>query len=82
MTRIVLRLPLWAVRWRRAKTLETPALLAALVWLCALPVILLLTLPFFGAGVALTVAAVALLAMLLVCLGICMERSEDSARSP
>lgn len=82
MARIGLRLPAWAWRWRRAKAFETPMLLALLVWLCTLPVILLLTLPFFGLSVGLTVAALVLVATLLVCLGICMERSEDSSRSP
>lgn len=73
--------PPWSWRWPRRRIHDAPLLLALLVWLCALPVILLLTIPFFGPTVGLSAAAAALIAILLVCLGICSSASENEPAS-
>lgn len=64
--------PPWAWRSRRTRDIEPPLMLALLLWLCALPLVLLLLAPFFGLNTALGAAAVLLIAILLVCFGICM----------
>lgn len=69
--KIVWVAPAWAWRWRRVRGADAPLLLALLLWLCTLPVVLLLATPFFGVNTALIVAAVVLIAILLVCFGIC-----------
>lgn len=45
--------------------------LAILIWMCALPLVGLLILPFFGWKISLLVAAVLLIAVLIICSGIC-----------
>lgn len=50
---------------------DTTLLLTLFVWLCALPFILLLTVPFFGWQVGLLAAAVALFAVLIICYALC-----------
>ena len=50
---------------------DTTLLLTLLIWFCALPFILLLTVPFFGWQVGLLAAAIALFIALLVCYAIC-----------
>ncbi|MGH2349425.1 MAG: hypothetical protein ACRDFT_08180 [bacterium] len=67
--------PPWRWRWGRGKIGDAPLLLALLLWVCALPLILLLTIPFFGLTVGVSAALVALIAILLVCLGICSSPS-------
>ncbi|MGH2373225.1 MAG: hypothetical protein ACRDIC_07050, partial [bacterium] len=65
--KVVWAVPPWAWRLRRVKVAEAPLLLALLLWLCTLPLVLLLVSPFFGLNTALIVAAVVLIAILLVC---------------
>lgn len=67
--------PPWRWKWPRSWLRETPLLMTLLLWLCALPAVLLLTIPFLGVKAGLTIAAGLLVAMLLVCLGLCS--SED-----
>lgn len=62
--------PPWMWRRRRAE-IEGPLWLALLLWLCTLPLVLLLVVPFFGWTVGLTAATILLIAILLICLGIC-----------
>lgn len=50
---------------------ETTFLLTLVVWLCALPFILLLTVPFFGWQVGALAVAAALLVVLAVCYALC-----------
>lgn len=50
---------------------DTPLITALLVWLCTLPLIALVILPFFGLQVAVAVAAGLLLLALLVCWALC-----------
>ncbi|MHB8776593.1 MAG: hypothetical protein ACYC6R_02375 [Anaerolineales bacterium] len=45
--------------------------LAIIVWMCTLPLIGMLVLPLFGLNVGLMVAAVLLIAILVICWGIC-----------
>ena len=45
--------------------------LALILWLCSLPLIGLLIIPFFGLKVAAVVALALFFAMMLVCWGIC-----------
>jgi hypothetical protein len=49
---------------------ETMALTLVL-WLCALPLVALLVVPFFGLSVAAVVAVLLLVVMLITCWGIC-----------
>lgn len=50
---------------------DTTLLLTLLIWLCALPFILLLTVPFLGWQVGILAAAIALFIGLLICYAIC-----------
>ncbi|GER78837.1 MAG: hypothetical protein HZC39_13190 [Chloroflexi bacterium] len=45
--------------------------LAFLIWLCTLPLIGLLVIPFFGLKVGLIVAVVLFIAVMVVCWGVC-----------
>ena len=45
--------------------------LATVIWMCTLPLVGLLVLPFFGLKISLLVAAVLLIFMLVVYWGIC-----------
>lgn len=55
--------------WRNVH--DTTLLLTLFLWLCALPLILLFTVPFFGWQVGLLAAAIALFAALIVCYTLC-----------
>lgn len=46
-------------------------LLSLALWLCALPIVLLLSVPFFGWQGGLGAAIITLLATIVVCWGIC-----------
>lgn len=50
---------------------DAPLITALLVWLCTVPLIALVILPFFGLPVAVAVAAGLLLLALLVCWALC-----------
>ncbi|MFQ5614098.1 MAG: hypothetical protein ACE5H9_18410 [Anaerolineae bacterium] len=50
---------------------DLPVILAVFVWLCTLPLVALLVVPFFGWGVGLTVAAVLLVIILSLCWLLC-----------
>ncbi len=50
---------------------DTTLLLTMFLWLCALPFILLFTVPFFGWQVGILVAAIALFAALVICYRLC-----------
>ena len=45
--------------------------LAIIVWMCTLPLVGLLVFPFFGLKISLLVLAGLLIAILLICWGIC-----------
>lgn len=45
--------------------------LAILTWMCTLPLVGLLIFPFFGLKISLLVAAALLIAVVLICRGIC-----------
>jgi hypothetical protein len=45
--------------------------LAVLVWMCTLPLVGLLVFPFFGLKISLIVASALLIAVLVLCWGIC-----------
>ncbi len=45
--------------------------LAIVIWMCALPLVGLLILPFFGLKISLLVSAGLLIAILAICWGIC-----------
>ena len=45
--------------------------LAIVIWMCMLPLVGLLILPFFGLKVSLLAAAGLLIAVLIICWGIC-----------
>ena len=53
------------------QTHDTTMLLSLFLWLCALPLILLLTVPFFGWESGIFIAAVALVGLTLVCYALC-----------
>lgn len=48
--------------------------LIMVVWLCALPFVVLLVIPLFGIQVALVAAAALLIAMLVYCWGACIPQ--------
>lgn len=50
---------------------DTTLLLTLFLWLCALPFILLLTVPFFGWHVGILAAAIALFVGLVICHALC-----------
>ena len=50
---------------------DTTMVLSLALWLCALPIVLLLTVPFFGWQVGIGAAIITLLAALVACWGIC-----------
>ncbi len=50
---------------------DTTLLLTLFLWLCTLPFILLLAIPYFGWQVGILAAAIALLAALIVCYALC-----------
>lgn len=52
-------------------TYDTTMLLTLFVWLCALPFILLLTVPFFGWQLSILAAIIALVVVLIVCYALC-----------
>lgn len=60
------------MRWQ-SSDLETPLLMTLLIWLCALPVVVLLIGPWLGMKVALGVVAGLLVALLVICWMLCME---------
>lgn len=45
--------------------------LVIIIWMCALPLVGLLIFPFFGLKISLLVSAGLLIAILLICQGIC-----------
>lgn len=45
--------------------------LAIIIWMCALPLVGLLIFPFFGLKISLLVSAGLLIAILVICRGIC-----------
>ena len=51
---------------------DTPLILTIFIWLCLLPLVALLVVPFFGWGVGLTVAGVLLVVMLVLCWLLCV----------
>ena len=53
------------------QTHDTTMLLSLFLWLCALPLILLLTVPFFGWELGIFIAAIALVGLTLVCYALC-----------
>lgn len=53
------------------QTHDTTMLLTLFLWLCALPFVLLLTVPFFGWQLGILTAAIALLMVLVVCYAVC-----------
>ncbi len=52
-----------------------PMALTLSVWLCALPFVLLLTVPLFGLKVAATIAAGLLLVLAAACRGVCAAKA-------
>ena len=52
-------------------THDTTMLLTLFLWLCALPVVLLLTVPFFGWQLGILAVAGALLLSLVLCYALC-----------
>ncbi len=54
---------------------QTPLLVAIGLWLCTLPLMLLLAMPFIGAGKAWTILALLLVAFLAICLRLCDQRT-------
>ena len=52
---------------------ETLAL-ALVVWLCSMPLVLLLAVPFLGWRTGATIGVTWLLALLIICFGICLHR--------
>ncbi|HZQ10437.1 MAG TPA: hypothetical protein VFD70_27910 [Anaerolineae bacterium] len=53
------------------QTHDTTMLLTIFLWLCALPFVLLLTVPFFGWQLGILASAIALLMTLAVCYALC-----------
>ncbi len=51
---------------------DTTMLLALVVWMCAVPLVLVLTLPFFGWQGGLTAAVVTFLLALALCWVVCL----------
>lgn len=47
--------------------------LSLVLWLCSLPLIALLVLPFFGPGAALSTALALLVIFLALCWGVCLR---------
>jgi fatty acid desaturase len=50
---------------------DTPVILALFVWVCTLPLVGLLVVPFFGWGVGIMVAVALLIAILIMCWLLC-----------
>ncbi len=50
---------------------DTPVSLALFVWVCTLPLIGLVVVPFLGLGISLTVAVALLIIILVVCWLLC-----------
>ncbi len=63
------------------KLTQTPLLLAVGLWLCTLPLVLLLAVPFLGMGKAWTIAALLLVAFLAICLRLCEQRAVTDWRN-
>ena len=57
--------------WYRISRYFDDMVLAILIWMCTLPLVGLVILPFFGLGISLLVAAVLLICMLVVCWCMC-----------
>lgn len=57
------------------KDVQTPLSLTVGVWLCCLPIILLLVIPFFGWKVGAIGALVLFGILLVVCFGICTTKA-------
>ena len=53
------------------QTHDTTMLLTLFLWLCALPFVLLLTVPFFGWQLGVLAAAIALFIALIICYALC-----------
>ncbi len=51
---------------------DTTMLLALVIWLCIVPFVLALTLPFFGWQGGLTAAVITLFIALALCWGVCL----------
>lgn len=51
---------------------DTTMFLTLMLWLCALPIVLLVTLPFFGWQGGITAAVITFLIVLALCWGICL----------
>ncbi len=56
---------------------DVPVILALFIWICTLPLLGLLVVPFFGWGVGLAVAVVLLIAILTVCWLLCFGALTD-----
>lgn len=54
--------------------------LAFMVWLCTLPLVAIFVMPFFGLAVGGGVALALLLALALICSGVCGWRVEKQKR--
>lgn len=57
---------------------DTTMLLSLALWLCAVPIVLLVVVPFFGWRAGVGAAIVALLLALLVCWGICFYPNSNT----
>lgn len=57
--------------FRRFTSLFDDMALAIVIWMCTLPVVGLLVVPFFGLKAGLVVAAALLITAMVICWGIC-----------
>ncbi len=63
---------------------EATMFYSLMLWLCVLPIVLLITVPFFGWQGGLSAAIITLLATIVVCWGICFFpkiSTEDNANA-
>ncbi|MBI5035040.1 MAG: hypothetical protein HZB51_31335 [Chloroflexi bacterium] len=51
---------------------DTTMVLTSMLWVCILPVVLILTIPVFGWQGGLTAAAISFFIMLALCWGVCL----------
>ncbi len=65
------------MRWQSSDR-ETPLWMALLIWLCALPVVMLLAGPWLGTKAALGIAVGLLLALLTICWMLCVENLDPN----
>lgn len=57
--------------WRQFASHFDDMVLAIIIWMCTLPLVGLLVYPFFGLRISLLVSAGLLIAILVICWGIC-----------